>query len=336
MQAETETRGAKARPEYLTAKWGSLDEPKGNQEPIRHEGSASTSQLHTMLRPIEPPALFHTKSSTLTKRPSYHEPPKFRRRLPPPGANPTGGANTRHDLNLPGPKTAGGPRLPSPNRAGGAIEPNPRGPNAPGPNSSRGLIPRHPRAPNSAVSNRARPTYLPTPRHAQVPRTSTSTTTTNAPGRARASPELPRLPSSPQFRAQPITPARYATPAVFHGSTPKAPSVSPLTTPATPRRYTQIVLSNPAEAAAKPATPQPTTQIVHSSLPSSPELPLYARLDKTGTSITRLHRAIRDVLAQGDEDAIRTLATELRHDWEVDGMALYVEGFLRGALFEVA
>ncbi|KAH8154432.1 uncharacterized protein LAJ45_00959 [Morchella importuna] len=334
-QAETETPNTKAHLEYLTAKWGPLDESQGRQAPtppIRHHESASTSQLRAMLEPIEPPPSFHTKSLALTKRISYHELPNFIRRPTLPTSNIAGGANNPHGPNLPGPKAAGGLRLPGPHRAGGLVQPHLRDPNAPGPNRARGLIPPHPGAPNPAASNRARPTYLPTPRHALIPRT-TNSITANAHGHARATVALPRLHSSPQFRT-PTTPPRYATPAIFYGSTPKAPSVSPLRPPAKPRRNTQIILSSPSEPAAKPATPQPAAQTVHSSLPSSPELPSYAWLDKTGTSIVRLHHAIRGVLAQGDEGAIRTLARELKHDWEVDEMSIYVEGFVRGALFD--
>ncbi|KAH0611565.1 uncharacterized protein H6S33_010830 [Morchella sextelata] len=308
-QAETEARNAKARLEHLTAKWGPLDERDDRQAPIpsiRHQGSASTSQLHTMIEPIEPPASYHTKSLALSRSLAYRELPNFTRRVP--GLNIAGGGNTPRGPNLPGPNAAGGLRLPGPNRAHGPISPHPRGSNPP-------------------VSNRARPTYLPAPRRALVLHT-----TTNARGRARAAPALPRLPSSPQFRTQPTTPPRYATPAIFYGSTPPAPPSPP--PPAKPRRNTQIVLSSPPEPAAKPATPQPTTETIHSSTPSSPELPPYAWLDKTGTSIARLHGAIRGVLAQGDEGAIRTLARELRHDWEVDAMAIYVEAFVRGALFD--
>ncbi|KAI5848563.1 hypothetical protein DFP73DRAFT_629916 [Morchella snyderi] len=296
-QAETELKN-QARHEHITTKWGSLDKRDGRHwlattPAIRHQGSAPTPQLHTLIKPIQPPASYHNKSLAVSGSLSYHELPSFTRRPLLPGRNTDGGPN------LPG------LMLPGPNRAQGPTPLYPRGPNAPGPN--RDLIPPHPHALNLPVTNRARTLYR----------------TVTAPGRAGAAPEFTRLPSSSQFPTQPTSPA------IFYGSGSPAPPP-----PTKPNKDTQIVLSSPLKPAAKPVTPQQATQAIPSSPPSSPELPPYAWLDKTGTSIARLHGAIRGVLAQGNEDAIRALARELRHDWQVDEMATYVEGFVRGALFD--
>jgi hypothetical protein len=90
------------------------------------------------------------------------------------------------------------------------------------------------------------------------------------------------------------------------------------------RRSTIPSAASPLPVSPAPAPPAPAT-------PGSPSPPTANDLEAFAASLSRLSRLLGHACESLPQERVIALGEEIHHDWRVDEMATFVEGFLKGA-----